>query len=219
MKRLALILSFLLFYSTANAALTKSVSLVDNWQIVPANQTLVGANYTCNANYQTVLTIDTALVSTTATTNGARIIVMGSSNTTTDNNWYPITTFNVLSGVTAVLNITNADNNAGNTSLLLPTTTGFTTKGMAFYINDSTIGNSEIRYVANYTANTNVILDSPLVNTHAAGAIAYGANSTSSQIIAIPDGTYRIRIFYDNAQDAAGSPIAVRTSASQVTGL
>ena len=219
MKRSALILGFLLFYATANATLTKTVSLVDNWQIVQANQTLVGANYTCNANYQTLLTIDTALVSTTATTNGARIIVMGSANTTTDNDWYPIATFNVLSGITATANITAVDNNAGNTSLLLPLTTGFTTKGMAFYINDSTIGNSEIKYIANYTANTNVILDSPLVNTHAAGAVAYGANSTSSQIVAIPDGTYRIRVFYDNAQDAAGSPISVRTSASQVTGL
>jgi predicted nucleic acid-binding Zn ribbon protein len=219
MKKLLIALAFLLCVSSAQASITKTVSLVDTWAIVGTNSTLVGANATVNSNYQTVLTIDTALVTTTATTNGCRIIVMGAANTTTDNNWYPIATFNVLAGVTAVANTTWSNNNAGNTSLLLNTTTGFMYKGMPFYINDSTLANSEIRYVANYTAASAVILDSPLVNTHNAGAIAYGGNSTSSQVVAIPDGTYRIRVFYDNAQDAAGSAIAVRSSTSQMTGI
>jgi len=218
-KLISLLIGFLFCYSISFAGITKAPALVDTWTIVPVNATLLGANCSLATDYQTVLTVDVASVAATAQTNGVRIIVFGSTNTTTDSAWFPIATVNTLAGVTATANITWCDNNAANTSIYTNLTTGFQTKGMQFFINDSTQANAEICYVSNWTANAQVFTVWPLINTHVAGSVIYGANSTSSLVFAIPDSVYRIRVLYDNAQDAAGPAVAVRSKVSQLTGI
>jgi hypothetical protein len=218
MKKLLLALAFLLCVSSAQAAIVKTVTTVDNWTQIATNTTATGAVANVSQNYQTIVTVDAALITTTATTNGCNIVVLGSNSITDDNNWYPIANFNVLAGITAVKQLSNLSENAGNTTFVMSNTTGIKTKGMLFYINDSTLANSEIRYLKEQVENASITVDA-LTYTHANATEIWCANSTASQIIAVPDSTYRVKVFYNNAADTAGSAIVVRSSTSQLTGI
>jgi hypothetical protein len=218
MKRIgALLLGFLLCYSVSYGAIAKTITnTVDNWTQIATNTTVMGAVANVSTNYQTLVTVDVALVSTTATTNGCNIIVLGSNSYTDDNNWYPIANFNALAGVTAVKQLSNLSANAGNTTIVMSNTTGLKVKGAPFFINDSTQANSEIRYIQNQVENASLTVTA-LTYTHANATEIW--NSSFSQPIAIPDSTYRIKVFYNNAADTAGSAVVVRSSTSQLTGI
>jgi hypothetical protein len=217
-KMAVLLLGFLLCYSVSYGAITKTVATVDNWTQIATNTTATGAVMNVSLNYQTLVTVEAALISTTATTNGCNIVVLGSNSITDDNNWYPIANFNVLAGITAVKQLSNLSANAGNTTIVMSNTTGIKTKGMLFFINDSTQANSEIRYLQNQVENASITVDA-LTYTHANATEIWCANSTASQIIAVPDSTYRVKVFYNNAADTAGSAVVVRSSTSQLTGI
>lgn len=218
MKRLLLSLFFLFFASSSQAALTKSVSSVDGWTAIAQNDLVEGATTDISANYQTALYIDAALTSTTATTNGLKVIVEVSSATSGDANWHELTSFGMLAGLTAATeNLTNNPAGVGTTVFTCADTTGFVTEGDLIYIKDSTEANSELFRLDTFSTNVSVTALDGSTNSHVQNTPMW--NKAASVTVNIPDSANRVRIVYDNTQDAAGSTVSVRSNLSKITGI
>jgi hypothetical protein len=78
-KLLLLLIGIFCLYQTSYGAIAKSGAEVCNWTIVAQNTVVKTSPVTITGNYQTALTIDAALVTTTATTNGLGIVVQTST--------------------------------------------------------------------------------------------------------------------------------------------
>jgi hypothetical protein len=206
-------------------ALSKSVDTVDAWQEVAQNVIVEGAIKDLSGCYQVILHIDAALTSITATTNGLRVIIQISSATSGDNNWTELTSFGMLSGYTATKASVANTLTAGEASVIsVNALAGFTTEGVFVYIDDG--ASSEIVFEKAQSATAISILDN-VVYGHASTTPLYvvsgvaGSSQGGAATIAvnIPDTANRVRVVYDNTQDAAGSTVDVRCNLSKITGV
>lgn len=219
MKKLSLLLiGFLFFANNAFAALTKGVAAVDAWTAIAQNDLVEGATTDISANYQTTLYIDAALTSTTATTNGLKIIIQISSNTSGDNSWHELISFSMVAGLTAATeNLTNNPAAAGTTVFTVADTTGFVTEGDLIYIKDSTEANSELFVLDTFSTNVSVTALDGSTTQHAQNTPMW--NKAASITVSIPDTANRVRVIYDNTQDATGSTVSARCRLSNLTGI
>lgn len=219
MRKIILSLLFLLFItSNSFAALTKGVAAVDAWTAIVQNDLVEGATTDISANYQTTLYIDAALTSVTATTNGLKIIVQISSAASGDNSWHELTSFGMVAGLTAATeNLTNNPAAAGTTVFTVADTTGFVTEGDLIYIKDSTEANSELFIIDTFSTNVSVTALDGSTTSHVQNTPMW--NKAASITVSIPDTANRVRVIYDNTQDAAGSTVSVRCRLSNLTGI
>jgi hypothetical protein len=99
---------------------------------------------------------------------------------------------------------------------------GFTTEGCYLYIDDG--ASSEIVLGKSQSANGITIVDN-VTYGHAAAVAIYsgGTNATTGSAICmavnIPDTSNRVRILYDNTQDASGPTYDIRANLSKITGV
>lgn len=219
MRKIILSLLFLLFITSDSfAALTKGVAAVDAWTAIVQNDLVEGATTDISANYQTTLYIDAALTSTTATTNGLKIIVQISSATSGDNSWHELTSFGMVAGLTAATeNLTNNPAAAGTTAFTVADTTGFVTEGDLIYIKDSTEANSELFILDTFSTNVSVTALDGSTTSHVQNTPMW--NKAASITVSIPDTANRVRVIYDNTQDATGSTVSARCRLSNLTGI
>ena len=228
-KILALFLVMVLLISnTAFAALTKAVEAVDEWQAIAANTGILeGATVDLTAHYQSVLTIAVALTTNAGTaTNGCEIKVQISSNTTGDEDWIDLTSFQGPTSTALAINTETITNNplaVGGTSITMASTTGYaipsaTTDNGLRYLKDATIANSEIVYQTAVTTNTNITIIEGVTNQHANTAVL--SNVVGVYTIQLPDSANRCRVIYNNTKDAAsGSGVDVMSRMSSITGI
>ncbi len=203
-------------------ALTKSVDTIDAWTAVAQNTVVEGATKDLSGCYQVTLHIDAGLTSATATTNGLKCIVQISSATSGDNNWTELTSFTMLSGITANSTVISNTLTAGEASVIsVAALTGFTAEGVYVYIDDG--ASSEIVFTKGQSATGISIVDN-VTYGHAACNIYGSTTNTASGSAAtiavnVPDTANRVRIIYDNTQDASGSSFDVRANLSKITGV
>jgi hypothetical protein len=200
-------------------ALTKTVDTIDAWQAVAQNTVVEGATKDLSGCYQVTLHIDAALTTTTATTNGLKVIVQISSATTGDNNWTELTSFALLASLTATKASVANTLTAGEASVIsVNALTGFTIEGIYVYIDDG--ASSEIVFEKGQSSTGISIVDN-VVYGHASTTVLYTSNSGGAATIAVnvPDTANRVRIIYDNTQDAAGSEVDIRANLSKITGI
>ena len=221
-KILLLALTLLLIPTLAHAALTKAVAALDEWQNVAQNTVVEGATADVSGNYQTVLTIAVALVTdATASANGPEIVVQISSNTAGDEDWIDLTRFQGPIGTPNKEDSTENPLNAGDTTLNMASTTGYTkptgTDNGLRYLKDATIADSEIVFQNGLTTNTNITVVDGTTNTHQNTMDFY--NIAGVYIIQIPDSANRVRVIYNNTKDAAGSACDVMARLSKITGI
>jgi len=223
MKKLSLLFaSIFLLWSTAFATPLNEVDTVDAWTAIAQNTITVGETKTVSANYQTLLVIDAILDTATATTNGLRIRVQGSTSAN-DNNWYDIAEFSTLAGLTANTGNLTGGTDATNTTLTIASAT--LVKGAKVFIKDATIGNSELRLMKNIASTSTVTIESGLTLGHALNTPCWTGTGSGGQLtiatipVNIPDSTTRIRTIYDNSYDATGSSVVIRSNIQKKTGL
>lgn len=205
-------------------ALTKAVDTIDAWQEVAQNTIVEGATKDISACYQVTLHIDAAIsIGAVASVNGLKIIVQISSATSGDVNWTELTSFGMLAGITAVSDAISNVLTAGEASAIsVSGLAGFTTEGVYLFIKDG--ASSEIVLEKSQAATGITIVDN-VTYGHAKAVPIYngGANATqgSAYMIAvnIPDTANRVRILYDNTQDAAGPTYYVRANLSKITAI
>jgi len=221
MRKIIIFLLASLLCFSVYAAVTKSGATVDAWQNIAANSVLEGATSTITGNYQTNLVVAGTLNSTTATTNGLKIIVQVSAATSGNNTWYTLTEFGALSGVTAgSVNGTNSMPSGwlGGNVINCTTTAGLANSTWLFVSGD-TLATSELVFQTSRTAVGvgNITLLNLPEQTHTANYTVW--NQTFSQTISIPDVASRVRVIYDNKQDATGSAAIVTSSILNITGI
>lgn len=222
MKKIILSLVFGLFLiSQSYAALIKSTAEIINWTAVAAATTYTTPAVDLSGNYQSLIQIDVALTSKTATTNGMGIVVQTSSNTVGNITWADYASYTCIAGTTAGLsNTSDAVTAAGSTLLLLPVTSTGVSAGQLMYMRNSTnINNSEMVRVNNLTANVSATIIDALANGYTNLTNIWCGNSTYTGVVAIPDSANRVRIIFDNTKDASGSGVEVRARLDKITGI
>lgn len=227
-KAICLFLGLLLFWhNIALAALTKSVAAVDEWQTVAANTGIIeGTTVDVSGNYQSVLTIAVALTTNAGTaTNGCEVRVQISSNTTGDEDWVDLTSFQGPTSTALAINTETITNNplaAGETSITMASTTGYglptgTDNGIR-YLKDTTIANSEVVFQTAVTTNTNITVLDGVTNAHANTTVL--SNVVGLYTVQLPDSASRCRVIYNNTKDASsGSAVDVMCRISKITGI
>lgn len=204
-------------------SLTKSVDTIDAWTAVAQNTVVEGATKDLSGCYQVTLHIDAGITSATAITNGLKVIVQISSTTTGDANWTELTSFTMHSGVTANSTVISNTLTAGQASVIsVAALTGFTAEGVYVYIDDG--ASSEIVFTKGQSATGISIVDN-VTYGHAAAVPIYGSTTSTASgsaatiAVNVPDTANRVRIIYDNTQDASGSTFDVRANLSKITAV
>ncbi len=205
-------------------SLTKSVDTVDAWTSVAQNTIVEGATKDISACYQVTLHIDAGIsIGAVASVNGLKAIVQISSATSGDVNWTELTSFGLLAGITAVSDAISNTLTAGEASVIsVSALSGFTTEGVYLFIKDG--ASHEIVLEKSYSATGISIVDN-VTYGHDVGTPIYnggtGATQGAASMIAvnIPDTANRVRVIYDNTQDAAGPTYEVRCNLSKITAI
>lgn len=196
-------------------ALTKAVAAVDAWTAVAQNTIVEGATADVSAAYQVTLHITAAPTTNTATTNGLKVIIQVSSATSGDVNWEELTSFFMCVGITtAKISITNTITAGEVSNISAVSVSGFTTEGYYLYIDDG--ASSEIVLEKSQSAAGMTIVDN-MTYGHASTTMLYFRAESIS--VNIPDTANRVRVIYDNTQDATGSAMDVQCNLSKITGI
>jgi hypothetical protein len=104
---------------------------------------------------------------------------------------------------------------AGSTSLTL-TGHALTEEGIWIGIEDGTLANSELIYVASQSANAVVALDGT-TNAHVQNTAVF--NIAISKTVVLDMSVNRVRVVVDNTKTAAGSSLNYKVRATKVTGV
>jgi len=195
-------------------ALTKAVEAVTDWTAVAQNAVGESGTLDCSGHYASELHIQAGLDTTTAHT-GTKFVIQVSGNTTGDEDWETLTEFVALIGTAATDLIENNPLNAGETSLTL-TAHALTVEGIWILIENGTLANSELIFVASQSANAVVALDGT-TNAHAQNTAVF--NIAISKVISLPFGTNRARLIVDNSYDVDGSTLNYKVRATKVTAI
>jgi hypothetical protein len=196
-------------------ALTKAVAAVDAWTAVAQNTIIEGATTDVSAAYQVTLHITVAPTTNTATVNGVKVIIQVSSATSGDINWEELTSFFMLVGITtAKISIINTLTAGQASGISAASVSGFTTEGYYLYIDDG--ASSEVVLEKSQSAAGMTIVDNVTYGHVSTTPLYYRAESIS---VNIPDTANRVRVLYDNTQDAAGSAVDVQCNLSKITSI
>jgi len=191
---------------------TSAVDTIDAWQNVPAGTLVVGADKSVADSYESLLTIQVALVEAVAQS-GCNVIVEFSY---TGNDWAKLIEVQGTAETPATTTINDADVGAAETSLTLTdaTTGDFDVPGRLWFIKDGTAANSEaVRTKVNVTHT--VTLCDALLRTHANGLSVY--DRCDEWIIPIPFAAAYVRTLINNTD--ADSDVYFTTRISKVTSL
>lgn len=192
----------------------KSNDEIMDWTAVAQNTVGESGEYDLSDAYQAVLHIQAALDTTTAHT-GTRFLVQVSAADSGNEDWMDFVEFVGLIGTAATDLIEDNPLAAGSTSLTL-TGHALTVEGIWILIEDATLVNSEMIFVASQSANAVVALDGT-ANAHALNTAVF--NVALTQNISLPKTASRVRLLVDNTYDDNGSTLNYKARVNKVTGL
>jgi len=196
-------------------ALTIGASAVTDWTAVAQNTIAESGIVTLSSNYSTMLHLQAALDTTTAHT-GTKFAVQVSSNATGDEDWQSFLEFVALIG-TAVTDLIEDNPLAEHSTAIALTGHSLTTEGIWLLIEDGTLVNSELIFLASQSTNEIVALD-VTTNAHVQNTAIF--NIAISKVIQIPiNAGMRARVIVDNSYDADGSTLNFKLRTTQTTAL
>lgn len=198
-------------------AITKAAEAITDWTAVAQNVVGESGILDISGHYAVALHIQAALDTTTAHT-GTKFIVQVSSNSSGDEDWENLggAEFIALIG-TAVTDAIEDDPLAAAETDIAFTGHSLTTEGIWLFIEDGTLVNSELGFVASQTANEVVLLDGT-TNEHALNTNVF--NIAISRTIIIPwEAGLRARVLVDNTYDDNGSTLNYKVRAVKVTAI
>ena len=199
-------------------ALTIGASAVTDWTAVAQNTIAESGIITLSSNYSTMLHLQAALDTTTAHT-GTKFAVQVSSNATGDEDWQSFLEFVALIG-TAVTDLIEDNPLAAHstaialTGQILSAAVGL---GSWLFIEDGTLINSELIFLASQSTNEIVALDDT-TNAHAQNTAIFSI--AISRVIQIPiNAGMRARVIVDNSYDVDGSTLNYKLRTTQTTAI
>ena len=196
-------------------ALTIGASAVTDWTAVAQNTIAENGIVTLSSNYSTMLHLQAALDTTTAHT-GTKFAVQVSSNATGDEDWQSFLEFVALIG-TAVTDLIEDNPLAASSTAIALTGHLLTTEGIWLLIEDGTLANSELIFLASQSTNEIVALDGT-TNAHAQNTAIF--NIAISKVIQIPiNAGMRARMIVDNSYDVDGSTLNFKLRTTQTTAI
>jgi len=197
---------------------------VDVWALNATNTIRTGSIIDLSSNYSSIIHVSVALgTADTTAHNGSRIIIQASSAASGNDNWTNIQDFVTLAGTLQLETITNNPLNVGGTTITMASTTGFEAGAankpsiLCFLKDTVDITKSELVVVTAYSLNTSVTLLEGVTNSHTNTAVLNNIAATFA--IALPLGTLRARVIYDNTYTTAGCGLYSRTHIVQVSAL
>ena len=192
----------------------KSNDEIEDWTAVAQNTVGESSEYDVSDAYGAVMHIQAALDTTTAHT-GTRFVVQVSAADSGNEDWHNFVEFVGLIGTAKTDLIEDNPLAAGATSLTL---TGhlLTTEGIWILIEDATLVNSEMIFVASQSANAVVALDAT-ANAHVLNTAVFDIALT--QNISLPKTASRVRLLVDNPNHENGSTLNYKARVNKVTGL
>ena len=196
------------------ADITLVHSSVQDWTAVAQNTIVESMTFDMSDSLNALLSIQAALDTTTAHT-GTKFIVQVSSNSSGDEDWDDFTEFVGLIGTAATDAIENNPLNAAETSLTL-TGHSLTTEGVWLFIEDGTLINSEMGFVASQSTNAVVLLDG-VTNSHVVSTAVFNVALTKK--ITLPESVGRVRVVVDNSYDNNGSTLNYKIRISEATDI
>ena len=196
-------------------ALTIASEVGTDWTAVAQNAVGESATIDISANYQTALLLQAGLDTTTAH-DGTKFTVQVSQQSSGDEDWHDWYSFTALDGTATTDLIEDNPLAAGSTSLTLTAHT-LTEEGIWILIEDSTLADSELIFVASQSVNAVVALDGT-TNAHVLNTPVY--NIAISKVITVPMGTgMRARLIVDNTYDSAGSSLNYKLGVVETTAI
>jgi hypothetical protein len=201
----------------AKAASTLTAASVDDWNACAQNTIEESAVMTNNNGYGLTVLIQAFLDSTTAHT-GTKFTIQVSSNSTGDEDWHDFYSFVPTDLVDTAATDLIEDNPLAATSTSL-TLTGhaLTEEGIWIGIEDGTLVNSELIFVASQTANAVVALDGT-TNEHAQNTAVFDAAISQTYFVPMGIGV-RARVIIDNSYDDNGSTLNYRIRSIEADAL
>lgn len=195
-------------------AITIDPEAMTDWTAVAQNAIVESATIDCSAHYGTILHLQAFLDTTTAHT-GTKFCIQVSSKDSGDEDWHDWREFEGLVGTAATDLIEDNPLAAGSTSLTL-TAHALTVEGIWLGIEDATLVNSELIFVASQTTNAVVALD-PTTNAHALNTAVF--NVAMARSIILPLGVNRARLVVDNSYDDNGSTLNYKINAVETSAI
>lgn len=196
-------------------ALTIASEAITDWTAVAQNALVESGIITISGNYSTVLHIQMGLDTTTAHT-GTRFIIQISQQASGDEDWFDLVEFVALVGTAAMDLIENDPLAVAETSLTL-TSHVLTEEGIWILIEDATLANSELIFVASQSTNAVVALDG-VANSHVVSTPVYNVAEVKSITIAMGIGM-RARLIVDNTYAGSGSTLNYKINATKTTAV
>ena len=205
-------------------ALTKAPDVFQDWAAVAQNTIVESAEGDVSGAYDSSVTIQAALDTTTAHT-GTRFIVLVNPNGSDDEDWVVWRPSIIdLIGTALTENLTNNPLAAGVSTLTMADTAGFETNGDGIdeipgwrFIEDSTLANSELIYQLSFVTDTSIAWAGVNKNSHVQNTPLY--NIGISKSFDLPMWADRVKVIVDNGYDADGSTLNYRLILGKVTGV
>jgi hypothetical protein len=197
------------------ADFTKTGSQIDEWAVVAAASIRKGASFDIPSDLKDGIIVTLCKTEAVAHDGEGHIIIECSRNTTGDEGWAEIVSFQT-NAETASTTTLDAEAAAAVTTVPLTATTNFETKGDRYLIKNGTIANSEIVRNNGYSSGVSITILDGLTNTQQNGVSIF---TTVEQFILsdIPEIFRRVRVLINNKD--ADCDLMSRTEIGRVTEL
>lgn len=204
-------------------ALTKAQTVVQDWNAVAQNTSEESGELDCSNSYDTGLTIQAGLDTTTAHT-GTEFWVLVTTAGADQEDWSVLARFVALIGTALTEPISNDPLASGVVTCTLADSAGYETYGPGIdeipgwrLIEDSTLVNSELILQTSFVTDTSITWVGVTKNAHVQNTPLY--NIAISKPITIPFWVGRAKVLVNNTYDADGSTLNYRILGGEVTAL
>ncbi len=190
----------------SQAAPTITSSVVDDWTAVAVSGIGESTVIDISSNYATMVHIQ-AFLDTETAHEGTEFEIQVSGNSSGDEDWTTLTEFIALVDTANSENITDNPLSSGSTTITVADTGGeYETEpfGKWIAIEDSTLANSELIYIASFAVDQQITIQDGTTNEHAQNTTMY--DIAISRTITIPFGAgSRARVICNNGYDTDGT--------------
>lgn len=193
---------------SAQAALTITSSVIDDWSAVAEGATDESTPITLSSNYATTIHLQAFLDLDATAHEGTEFVIQVSGNSSGDEDWSDLTKFIDMVDTCAEENINDNPLAATSTTILLSDTGGNyedVIKGGWIAIEDSaSAANNELVWRIGFTTDTNITILDGTTNEHATASNCYDVAMSKSITIPFSAGA-RARVICNNGFDSDGT--------------
>jgi len=206
MKRILIILIVLAFCSSAQAAITVTSSIIDDWSAVAEDATDESTVIDISANYVTAIHL-WGFTDMNDAHEGTEFRIQVSANSSGDEDWTDFHVFLALNGDGDAEPIDDDPLVATSTTITISNTGGgYETEPMGKWIaiEDGTLVNSELVWITNFTNDTSFTIQDGTTNEHAVSTLLWDVAFAKTVMVPLGAGS-RARVICNNGYDGDGT--------------